>query len=146
MTPQPQYRENYVAAQQVLEDILSIYIERGDRELAAATWLLMEHGHWAEQLITRGYVAPGLHGGEFQIRWTTLAHSLTDEDLRGSALYGTGSELAVLRVCLAIAQLGRTPLPSLTSLDDTNVRRVLYALAWAASGQDYARKLGLYAA
>ncbi|MFJ9771160.1 hypothetical protein ACIRVF_07945 [Kitasatospora sp. NPDC101157] len=105
----------------------------------AAIWLLTEHGHWIEELDRLGLIGeqPMAGGGTATlIRWRQFT-----EDLRP---VGTGSEIQVLNIARAPAWPdAATTFRSLASLDETNRRLVLHAIAWAAGGQGWAKSLRL---
>jgi hypothetical protein len=101
----------------------------------AAIWLLVQHGHWLPELERCGHIRQVPANG-----WTaTIIDGYVGDD---SYLIGTPSEGQVLDIAMALYRgETQTSLSRLTSLDEQNKRLVLYALAWAAGGRDWANSL-----
>jgi hypothetical protein len=111
----------------------------GSSQQEAAVWLLIKHFHWLPELSRNGLIdTEGVSDDYAVIDWE-------EAGCRADAhhLIGTPSELQVLFVACALASTDHTPLFNLSSLDETNRRLVLHAIAWAAGGRAWADTLCL---
>lgn len=107
----------------------------------AAVWLLDQHGHWLDELDRLDLIRHDSTGYSF-VRW---------DEFTEARPVGTGSEIQVLNVAHALATAngsanGVTSFRGLTSLDESNRRLVLHAIAWAMGGRAWARSLYLTSA
>lgn len=106
----------------------------------AAVWLLTEHGHWLPELERCGLIDTVPWGVSDE-----MATSVNWErvNVTTGELVGTMSEWRVLRIAGALGGAQSTQMYDLASLDETNRRLVLHAVAWAAGGLAWAKSLGL---
>lgn len=117
--------------------------DRTSWRIEAASWLLAESGagisHWPELLDEAGLVewdgqdAEGYDLGF--VKWEELARRLAQPTERITNLHGTNAEWGMLRfACSLVTGEGGDWGAALTSLDHSNQRIILGAIAWAAGG------------
>jgi hypothetical protein len=110
----------------------------GDRGEEAAVWLLTEHGRWLPVLERAGLIHASDDHGTVVI-WSQAATQCLIRP--NSGLIGTPSEWQVLAVACSLTGRHALGWGELASLDETNVRLVLHAVAWAARGRAWADAL-----
>jgi hypothetical protein len=120
-----------------LADMLRLHATGAPRQ-EAATGLLIGHGHWLLSRRFRSFVDVFLGRDPVTLTTAPLAYVQWPQvaaALERGELYGSGSELAVLRIAGSLADptLSVTLADALTSLDVTNTRLVLTAITHATS-------------
>ncbi|WP_127356483.1 hypothetical protein [Actinacidiphila soli] len=114
----------------------------GSWQEEAAVWLLAEHGHWLAEL-QRTQLVDADADGSSRIAWRQVTSACLYP--RDSAMVGTLSEWQVLRLACVLTGRHALSLADLDSLDETNKRLALHAVAWAAGGRAWADSLALLA-
>ncbi|MGW3246608.1 hypothetical protein [Streptomyces sp. NPDC001070] len=128
-----------------MNDITALGARLGERAASswqeeAAVWLLATHGHWLGEL-QRTQLVIADTDGQSRIAWRQVASAcLTAAD---GPLIGTLSEWQVLRLACVLTGRHALSLADLNSLDETNKRLALHAVAWASGGRTWADSLAL---
>ncbi|MGW1801682.1 hypothetical protein ACWCQN_38640 [Streptomyces sp. NPDC001984] len=115
----------------------------GSWQEEAAVWLLASHGHWLEELQRTQLVIADADGCS-RIAWRQVTSACLS--VGDGPLIGTRSEWQVLRLACVLTGRHALSLADLDSLDETNKRLALHAVAWAAGGRAWADSLALLAA
>ncbi|MFI5799093.1 hypothetical protein [Streptomyces sp. NPDC051677] len=106
----------------------------------AAVWLLATHGHWLPELESTQLVVDD-GDGQARIAWRQVASACLSAG--DGPLIGTVAEWQILRLACVLTGRHALSLANLDSLDETNRRLALHAMAWAAGGHAWAASLGL---
>lgn len=109
---------------------------RGSCALEAAVELLIQHGVWLHRPEFRRYAINYVTATYTRIPYAVIDWQAADAALVRGRMPCTGSEAAVLRIALSLAdgvpvELG----PAITGLDATNLARVLAAIAHASGNR-----------
>ncbi|MGW0192015.1 hypothetical protein [Nonomuraea sp. NPDC003201] len=110
---------------------------RGSYAMEAAVELLIQHGVWLHRADFRRYAIDYVPATRTRPSYAVIDWQAAHTALSAGRLPCCGSEAAILRIALSLADSLPVELrPIITGLDLTNIRRVLAAIAHANGDRD----------